>query len=201
MTDKLETGTMDSMRRFLIKLHVHSGESWFIYIDACYEQGSSAWPCGLGGVQVNPAGGLEAFFSICLSEGCMALLGAKTKKTIIFEAELLALILAFAMWKVELVATPLICFVDNNSARDVAISGSGRNVVARALIDFLLKLEMAVCAAPWYARAPTPSNVADGPSRGETDFLRRGVRQSHVQVELDQIMEVLKESTVKEGMV
>ena len=113
---------------------------------------------------MDPAGRVVNFFSTCLSEDYMTLLGAKTKKTIIFEAELLALILAFALWKLELVAAPLICFVDNNSARDVAISGSGRNAVARSLIDFLLKLEMAVCASPWYARVPTPSNVADGPS-------------------------------------
>ena len=208
--DKLEAGTVDSLRRFQIflehaaprALHVHSGEPWFIYTDACYEPGSNDWPCGLGGVLVDPAGRMVAFFSVCLSDGHMALLGAKTKRTIIFEAELLALILAFATWKVELVAASLICFVDNNSARDVAISGSGRNVVARSLIDFLLKLEMAVCAAPWYARVPTPSNVADGPSRGESDLLiQRGVRLSHVQVELDQIMEVLREATVKEGMV
>ena len=80
----------------------------------------------------------------------------------------------------------------------MAISGAGRNVVARSLIDFLLELEMAVCAAPWYARAarvPTPSNIADDPSRGDTSILvSRGVRQTNPQVELDQIMEVLMES-------
>ena len=96
----------------------------------------------------------------------MKLLGNDKKKTIIFEAELLALILAFAVWQRHLVAVPLIGFVDNNSARDVAISGSGRNAVAVLLVDFLLKLEMSVCASPWYARVPTPSNIADEPSRG-----------------------------------
>ena len=73
---------------------------------------------------------------------------------------------------------PVICFIDNNSARDVAISGAGRNLTARALVGFLLKLEMAVCAAPWYARVPTPSNIADDPSRGDLQtLLSQGVNQ------------------------
>ena len=118
----------------------------------------------------------------------MSSLGADSKKTIIFEAELLALVLAFAVWKTSLEAVPLICFVDNNSARDVAISGAGRNSTARALVGFLLKLEMAVCAAPWYSRVPTPSNIADDPSRGDVSkMLQEGVRQTDPMVELDQI--------------
>ena len=130
----------------------------------------------------------------------MSSLGADSKKTIIFEAELLALVLAFAVWKASLEAVPLICFVDNNSARDVAISGAGRNATARALVGFLLKLEMVVCAAPWYSRVPTPSNVADDPSRGDISRLvQEGVSQTDPTVELEQIIEVLVETSDMKG--
>ena len=130
----------------------------------------------------------------------MSSLGADSKKTIIFEAELLALVLAFAIWKDHLAAVPLICFVDNNSARDVAISGAGRNATAKALVGFLLKLEMVVCACPWYSRVPTPSNIADEPSRGDTQhLLQMGVSQTDPTVELEQIMEVLLETADMRG--
>ena len=128
----------------------------------------------------------------------MNFLGADQKKTIFFEAELLALVLAFALWKPKVSSVPVICFVDNNSARDVAISGFGRNRVAEQLISFLLKLEMAVCSSPWYARVPTPSNNSDEPSRGCTQTLANlGAVQFDVETVLKQIMEVLAESTVK----
>ena len=108
--------------------------------------------------------------------------------------------LAFALWQPQLTSVPVICFVDNNSARDVAISGFGRNQVASRLISFLLKLEMSVCASPWYARVPSPSNISDDPSRGATSFLTSlGARQVEAEVVLNQVMEVLAESADKVG--
>ena len=182
------------------RLHITSGESWFIYTYACYEPGEGAWQCGLGGVLVGPTGATLSFFSVCLSKSQRDLLGAKLKRTMIFEAELLALVLAFAVWRDRLDAVPLICFIDNNSARDLAISGAGRNLVAKALIGFLLKLEMAVCASPWYSRVPTPSNIADDPSRGEVQpFLSQGVEQLDPTEALGHILEVLSDAADKEG--
>ena len=130
----------------------------------------------------------------------MGILGAEIKKTIIFEAELLALVLAFSVWRDYVTAKSIICFVDNNSARDVAISGNGRNFTANSLIDFLLKLEMATCTTPWYTRIPTPSNIADDPSRGVVEaLLAQKVSETSVQDGLREIMVALAEDTVKMG--
>ena len=94
----------------------------------------------------------------------------------------------------------LVCFVDNKSARDVAISGIGRNTVAHCLIDFLLKLEMATNVSPWYAKVPTPSNVADEPSRGDISALLNGGTQCVDAAEsLLDIFKVFSEVTVMEG--
>ena len=205
---KLSEDIQAALKRFLVflehsgprRLHLNSHRVWFLFTDACYEPGSKNWQCGLGGVLVNHHGAPRFHFSCCLSTEHMKLLGNDKKKTIIFEAELLALILAFAVWQRHLVAVPLIGFVDNNSARDVAISGSGRNAVAVLLVDFLLKLEMSVCASPWYARVPTPSNIADEPSRGVERLLElMGSQKVDPSHELNQIMEVLGESAVKLG--
>ena len=131
----------------------------------------------------------------------MGILGADTKKTIIFESELLAMVVAFSVWKEVLSAMSMICFVDNNSARDVAISGNGRNFTANLLIDFLLKLEMSSCTTPWYTRVPTPSNVADEPSRGDVaELLAHNVPETNVKEALQEIMMVLAEDAVKRGL-
>ena len=125
------------------------------------------------------------------------------KKTIIFAAELLAMVVAFAAFlKESISARSLLCFIDNNSARDVAISGSGRNTTANFLIESLLKLEMATCTTPWYSRVPTPSNIADGPSRGEIhDLTANGINRVCVKEPLEEILQVLAEATVKGGHV
>ena len=207
-TSKLSTRTYDALKRFIIflehaeprRLHLSTDDVWHIYTDACYEPTSCDWKCGLGGVLVGPNGKQVAYFSVSLSDEQMELLGSETKKTIIFEAELLALVLAFSVWREYIAAFSLICFVDNNSARDVAISGNGRNITANCLIEFLLKLEMSSCTTPWYARIPTPSNIADEPARGEIQrFVKFKVPGTSVQDGLHEIMLALAENTVMRG--
>ena len=166
---QLGDSTKDALRRFAVflkfseprVLQLTSDNVWKIFTDACYEPQSKNWVCGLGGVLVDPLGATKEYFAVQLSKQQQLDLGANVKKTIIFEAELLALVLAFSVWRRYLPASALVCFVDNNSARDVAISGSGRNMVASSLVEFMLKLEMALNITPWYARVPTASNVAD----------------------------------------
>ena len=205
---KLRTRTFDVLKRFTIflehaeprRIHLSTDNVWHIYTDACYEPTSCDWQCGLGGVLVGPNGKQAAFFSVALSCEQMELLGSETKKTIIFEAELLALVLAFSVWRDYIAAFSLICFVDNKSARDVAISGNGRNITAHCLIEFLLKLEMSSCTTPWYARIPMPSNIADEPSRGDIRrFTKLDVPGTTVQDGLQEIMLALAEKTVIRG--
>eukprot|EP00435_Cladocopium_sp_Y103_P055104 s1350_g18.t1 len=189
---RLAQHTADAMRRFVTflehagprQLHLDSGLVWYIFTDACYEPNSPSWPCGLGGVLVDLLAVKTAFFSVCLSVDQMKRLGSDHKKTIIFEAELLALVLAFAIWKHKLMAQSLIY-----------------KATAKSLVGFLLKLEMATSSSPWYSRVPTPSNIADDPSRGDCALLlSEGVMQIDPTGELQQVMEVLNEVTDMVGV-
>lgn len=64
-----------------------------IFTDACYESDATSWICGIGGVIIMP--NLETqFFSIELRQEHRNVLGEKTKKQIIFEAETLAAVVA-----------------------------------------------------------------------------------------------------------
>ena len=99
-TKKLESSTISALKRFQIFLEhskprvlkLTSDNVWKIFTDACYEPGSAEWICGLGGVLVDPLGHVVEFFSDQLSAEQISMLGASFKKTIIFEAELLALV-------------------------------------------------------------------------------------------------------------
>ena len=116
-------------------------------------------------------GALLEYFSYQLTESEMNALGAETKKTIIFEAELLAVVVATSRWATTLKHKPIVYCIDNNGARDVAISAKARSAVASLLLERLLKLEDSLGLFAWYCRVPSPSNIADNPSRGDTEGL------------------------------
>ena len=140
-------------------------------MDACYEPNHPSWRCGLGGILVDSTGQPIQYFSLCLSDEQISSLGGDGKKTIIFEAEMIAVILALKTWQEIIRNSMLVAFIDNNSARDIAISASGRSDSSMALIEVLLRSEEGGAFYPWYARVPSPSNPGDRPSRGETEWL------------------------------
>lgn len=141
--------------------------SWAIYTDACYEPTSSVWACGIGGLLVAPDGTPFQAFSYKLTDEQTIALGCKTKETIVFEAELLALVVALELWSATIQCCPTVFFIDNNGVRDVAISGSARSAVANILLEILLQTGSCSSIFSWFARVPSPSNPSDGLSRGD----------------------------------
>ena len=150
-----------------------SSSNWFIFTDACFEPDHETWKCGLGGILVDMTGRATQYFSLCLSDSQTSDLGGSSKKTIIFEAEMVAVIVAIRLWMECIRNAMVICFIDNNSARDISISASGRSSLAMALVEVLLQSEHRGSFFPWYARVPSPSNPADSPSRNDTLQLER----------------------------
>ena len=51
----------------------------------------------------------------------------------------------------------------------MCISGTARTSPGKELISQILKLEDELSLIAWYARVPSFSNIADGPSRGSVD--------------------------------
>eukprot|EP00435_Cladocopium_sp_Y103_P006748 s5076_g2.t1 len=153
-----------------------TSECFYIFTDACYEPDRPEWVCGLGGIIYDSTGKAIQAFSLQLSAEQIAALGGSSKKTIIFEAELLALIVAFSLWKNILRNTPVVFFVDNNSARDVAISANSRSKLIAGLVEQLLRAEEFSACFCWFTRVPSPSNPADEPSRNDcNELIRLGV--------------------------
>ena len=95
-------------------------------------------------------------------------LGFDTKKTVIFEAELIASVAAIILWRDGIVNSSLVAFVDKNSVRDVCVSGKVRNAIGHQLITLLLAAEDLAGLNTWIARVPSPSNPPDILSREDT---------------------------------
>ena len=138
---------------------------WFVYTDASFQPTNTENPCGLGGVLIGPDGKQVSAFSLVLDFDQLLKLGYPVKKTVIFEAELVALILGMHLWSKFISNSPCVFFVDNNSARDIAISGHARTEPGSTLVGSLLLLEDALGVVAWYARVASASNIADAPSR------------------------------------
>ena len=189
----LKPQTITALKHFLISLEdpkprrigKESGRQWFIFTDASFQPNDSEWPCGVGGVLYDDEGNEVSAFSLGLAVAELAALGYPGKKTVIFEAELVAIIVAITLWGDVVGSCPCLIFVDNNSARDVAISGRGRSSPADALVGVLLQVEDSLSITPWIARVPSSSNPSDEPSRkGSQKF-------AHIQIAPDLVRECL----------
>ena len=147
------------------------GAPLFLFTDASFSPEEVAWPAGIGGVLVDSHGSQLSAFSYKLEMTDLLALGYPPKKTVIFEAELLALLVSFVLFKRVLKGRPCVAYIDNNSTRDVSISGAARTFPGDNLIGQLLEVEDSCSVIPWFARVPSQSNIADGPSRGSVDGL------------------------------
>jgi hypothetical protein len=81
----------------------------------------------------------------------MVKLGSKLKESILFESELLAMILALTVWQPYVGHCPVLIFIDDNAVRDVVISGKARGGVASKMVGSLLRLEDVASVWPWYS--------------------------------------------------
>lgn len=75
-------------------------QNWYIFTDASFQPEDPEWPCGLGGVLFDRLGKAVSAFSLCLNPEQRKFLGYPGKKTIIFETELLALVVSMLVWKI-----------------------------------------------------------------------------------------------------
>eukprot|EP00438_Fugacium_kawagutii_P031390 Skav210360 [mRNA] locus=scaffold2370:122616:124334:- [translate_table: standard] len=139
----------------------------YVFTDASFQPTDVDWPCGLGGVLYDSDGQQISCFSYCLSFEQLGMLGYPKRKVVIFEAELLAVVVAMILFGGELQHKPSVFYIDNNSTRDVAISGNSRSSPADSIVAQLLRTEDKLGILSWFSRVPSESNIADEPSRND----------------------------------
>ena len=133
----------------------------FVFVDgACEEDGTT-----VGGVILKRSGAVECFGT----EVPKAVVeGWKTKQTqtqVIGQAEIFPALMARLVWAKELRDERTIFFIDNESARLALVKAYSPVLASLRLIMECLEWDQKSDCFPWYARVPTYSNLADGPSR------------------------------------
>jgi hypothetical protein len=68
-------------------------------------------------------------------------------------------------FEVGLRASRAIFFIDNDSVREALIKGNSGALASHELLLACSLVEARLGSLPWFARVPSPSNLADGPSR------------------------------------
>ena len=152
-----------------VRLFTH--ETWIIFTDASYEQKNEN-PVGIGCVLINPSGIPVRFIQETPEQPTLEALGHESKGTIIFEAEMFALLLALRKWKDYFAGRQLVAYVDNDAVRCAIASSSGHSGIAGKMIREINGIEEMVSALLWIARVPSKSNISDDPSRGESEALK-----------------------------
>ena len=153
---------------------------WFIQTDACFEPVGEGIFAGIGGVLFSPDGTPVKFLSHKLDAQLLTRLNPGGRKTAIYECEFFALVSALYLWA-GWVNSAVVVYTDNNAVRDAMISCHTSNVVARRVLIAALSIESEYYLAPWYARVPTDSNLADDTSRLSIRHLQElGAQQSEL---------------------
>ncbi len=111
------------------------------------------------------------FFSVDVDHSYLVKLGCLYKHTVIYELELLAGVLAIRLWNRFIEDRQCVLYVDNDGARHSYISGVSHDPVVETILDDFVFFEEGCRTSLWVARVPSPSNVADLPSRREFSFL------------------------------
>ena len=104
---------------------------------------------------------------------------------VITQAELLPVMLVKKQFKWALQGARVLYFIDNEDVKEALVAGSTRSVASRDILVQCMIEDSKSDSLPWYARIPSPSNIADGPSRFCTDEIEALFPLDLVQPELD----------------
>lgn len=130
------------------------------------EAGGQGLQVSFGGVIYDPTSGTVECFGTEAPDEIVELWsegGAKTQ--VIGQAEIAPAITARLLWGQLLIGRRVLHFIDNDAAREGLIKGTSGSPGSAALLGVFWDLETVWEAYTWFERVPSPSNVADGPSR------------------------------------
>ena len=140
-----------------------------VFVDgACEEDGTS-----VGGVLISSTGEVECFGFEVHSSLVESWKSKLDQAQVIGLAELFPVLMARWIWQEKLRDRRTIFFIDNESARLALVKAYSPVPASLRIIVDCLRWDQDFDCSAWYARVPTFSNLADGPSRlVYTDELR-----------------------------
>eukprot|EP00971_Amphidinium_carterae_P321511 6390812-Amphidinium_carterae.2 len=137
-----------------------------VYTDGACE-GTNRAVGTFGGILFDESKERPEFFAGSVPTELMQVWSMKGSKQNIFLVELLPVLIAKTVWAQSFAEESVLYFIDNEAARLALISCSTPNQHAMEIISKSMRLDAKARSRNWYARVPSFSNAADGPSRGE----------------------------------
>ena len=98
------------------------------------------------------------------------------QKQVVGQAELFPQLVARTTWSHVLRHAQVLAFLDNNAASSGLIRGYSPVVPSAEIIGAIWLEDSKLACLSWYDRVPSPSNLADGPSRLDFSSLPEGTR-------------------------
>ena len=145
------------------KIRATSLSTWFIFSDGACE-GEVAKEGSVGAVLVSPCGVACEFFAEMVPKTWMDAFLASSRHPI-FELELLPVWISLVQWEGHLSNSQCVFYLDNEAAKGALVRGATEAGYGARLVQSFVEAEMKCQVKVWFARVPTSSNVADGPSR------------------------------------
>ena len=152
-----------------VRISRRSLESWVIFVDGAGE-GEGDKLGTIGAVLINPWGRFLHHFSEVVPASFME--RCSYSKNPIYELEILPQLVSLLCWGELIAQSQCVFYGDNDAARSSLKAGRAATLVASELVEVFVEREMGLQIKPWFARAPTSSNIADDPSRLSEDVVR-----------------------------
>ena len=162
------------------KIHETSLKTWFIFSDGACE-GDLEKLGSIGAVLVSPCGVPVEFLSEKVPVAWMDHF-LQSSNHPIYELELLPVWISLVEWEGHLENSQCVFYLDNEAARGSLIGGSSSQDSWARLVRAFVWTEMKCQVKVWFARVPTSSNIADGPSRLDlSEMEKRHVRRRKIE--------------------
>jgi hypothetical protein len=113
----------------------------------------------------------EAFGGILLASTVEDWRRLSGKRKVIHQAELWPAAAAVKVWSDKLKGRRSLWFVDNEAARIALVKGTTHNKASASIVNDFWEVAAVMEVYAWLDRVPSIANPADGPSRGEWDWL------------------------------
>ena len=137
-------------------------DTLYLLTDASYEPKRGA---GLGAVLVSAGGSVLGWFGTFVEDKQLSTLMGDGQETIIGELETLSVAMALLVWSDFLESSQVMVYIDNEGAKFSLIKGYSASKSITSICALAATSLDAHFVLPWFARIPSPSNLADFPSR------------------------------------
>ncbi len=131
-----------------------------IFTDGAVEDNAAT----VGAVIAESGAPLEAW-GLAVPKVVAASWSANGNSMVIGQAEIAPVLIALRTWRDRLLQRRVVFFLDNDSARQAFVKGYSPIPSSAARLQAAGILEARAQCSLWFARVPTESNLADGPSR------------------------------------